>query len=268
MANRAVGLNRTGTGSWNAMAGPAPEEIVRRAMLRQRWRDVSFLHWPFDPPVVQALLPAAMRVDTFDGAAWVSLTPFSAEATRPLGVPPAPGLSWFPETNLRTYVIGPDGRDGLWFFTLEADSLATVVPARGLLGVPYRWAAMSVERQHQPQQRTYRSRRRLGTRHVSHRIVVRPTALTSTGDALSGWLTGRWRAWTRIAGRFATVPAQHEPWPLNSAELVELDENLMAASGLRRPDEPPTVHFSPGVDVRLGWPQPVTRPDAHERQSS
>jgi uncharacterized protein len=105
-------------------------------MLRQRWRDVSFLHWPFDPGVVQALLPAGLHVDTFDGTTWVSLTRFSADATRPLAMPPLPGVSWFPETNLRTYVIGPDGRDGLLFFTLEPDSLLTVAVARTLLGVP------------------------------------------------------------------------------------------------------------------------------------
>ena len=36
-----------------------------------------------------------------------------------------------------TFVRGPDGRDGLWFFSLEADSLGTVVGASTAYGVPY-----------------------------------------------------------------------------------------------------------------------------------
>ena len=72
---------------------------------------------------------------------------------------------------------------------------------------------------------------------------------------MTAWLTGRWRAWTRVAGRFATVPAEHEPWPLVAAELVELEENVVTASGLPAPAERPVVHFSPGVSVRLGFPQ-------------
>ena len=223
-------------------------------MVRQRWRDVSFIHWPYQPGVVRELLPAGLEPDTFEGAAWVGLTPFAVERSRLMMSPPLPGLSSFPETNVRTYVIGPDGRDGLWFFTLEADSLPIVTAARGLLGVPYRWAEMNVDRD--DERYTYASRRRLGSVRVRHRIVVRPGDGRPVGeDALAGWLTGRWRAWTRIAGRFSAVPAQHEPWPLVDADVVELEENVIASAGLPAPVGVPVVHFSPGVSVRLGWPQ-------------
>lgn len=46
--------------------------------------------------------------------------------------------------NVRTYVTGPDGERGIWFFTLEADRLAAVLGARLMYGLPYRWAAMRV----------------------------------------------------------------------------------------------------------------------------
>src|SRR5688572_21053648 len=107
------------------MSGSRPEEQIPFPMVRQRWRDVSFLHWRYDPAALQSLLPDDLEVDTFDGHGWVSLTPFLVEGLRPALAPAVPGLSTFPETNLRTYVVGPDGRDGLWFLTLEADSIST-----------------------------------------------------------------------------------------------------------------------------------------------
>jgi pimeloyl-ACP methyl ester carboxylesterase len=35
----------------------------------------------------------------------------------------------FPETDVRTYVVGPDGREGLWFFSLDAARLEPVLVA-------------------------------------------------------------------------------------------------------------------------------------------
>ena len=126
-------------------------------MVRQRWCDVVFLHWQLDPAIVGARLPSGLVVDELDGAAWVTLVAFGVRATRPAWGPAVPFVSDFTETNLRTYVIGPDGRDGLWFFTLETDSLPTVLGAR-LLGIPYRWATMV--RRRSGTELAYGSRRR------------------------------------------------------------------------------------------------------------
>src|SRR4029078_5200513 len=119
------------------MAGREPEDRVRFPMIRQGWRDVSFLHWPYEADVVQALLPDGFSVDLFDGVGWVSLTPFRVERSRLALTPPLPGASGFPETNLRTYVAGPDGVDGLWFLTLEADSLPIAAAAPAFVYVPH-----------------------------------------------------------------------------------------------------------------------------------
>jgi uncharacterized protein len=236
------------------MAGSEPEEVVRWPMIGQRWCDVSFLHWRYDPGVIQALLPDGLTVDTREGAGWIGLTPLAVEGSRPAMTPAVPGLSSFPETNLRTYVKGPDGRDGLWFFTLEADSLSTVTAASGLLGVPYRWASMAVRRH--PDRITYDSRRRNRRNAIGHHIVVRPgDEPTADTTGLVAWLTGRWRAWTHVRRRFAAVPAQHEPWPVVDAELLELEENLLADAGLTPPANPPILHFAAGVHVRLGFPR-------------
>ncbi|MDP8970320.1 MAG: DUF2071 domain-containing protein [Actinomycetota bacterium] len=236
------------------MAGAEPEEQIRLPIFYQSWRDVTFLHWRYEPGTLRALLPSDLKPDVRDGSAWVGLTPFRVERFRLPLLPPAPAVSRFPETNLRTYVVGPDGSDGLWFFTLEVDSIPTTVAARLGFGIPYRLAEMQVDRNGPGID--YRSQRR-GRPTVGHRIVVEPGAPLEAQDpdGLEHWLTGRWRAWTRIAGTWADVRVHHQPWPLWKAGVVTLEETLLTSVGLPAPDHPPLVHFSPGVDVQFGPPR-------------
>jgi uncharacterized protein YqjF (DUF2071 family) len=223
----------------------------------QRWSRMTFLHWAYEPDVVAHLLPRGLVPDVFDGRAWVAVTPFVLQGMRLSLTPPLPGLSSFSETNVRTYVKGPDGRDGLFFISLEVASLATMIGARLGYGVPYRWAAMAVGEEDGTV--VYTSRRRTGS-PAGHRIVVRPGSPYHPGELgeRDHWLTGRWRAWSCWAGRFVSIPVRHEPWPLWRAEVLTLEETLLADAGLPVPGAPPLVHYSPGVDdVRLGPPVPV-----------
>ncbi len=101
----------------------------------------------------------------------------------------------------------------------------------------------------------YRSRRRVGAA-ATHDIVVRPGEPFDAVPERDHWLTGRWRAHTRIATLPATAPVEHEPWPLCRASVLRLEETLLSAAGLPAPTGAPLVHYSPGVHVRLGAPQP------------
>lgn len=108
---------------------------LRRAVMEQRWDDVTFLHWPYDPAVVQRLLPAGVQADTFDDAAWVSLVPFRMVDLRLPGRRPLP-FGTFPEVNVRTYVRHGNRR-GVWFFSLDIDRIAPTVVARACYRLPY-----------------------------------------------------------------------------------------------------------------------------------
>ena len=217
---------------------------------------MTFLHWAYAPGQLRPLLPSELGVDTWEGEAWVSVTPFVMVDFRLPGLPAVPGVSTFPETNVRTYVRGPDGRDGLWFLSLEADSLPTVLAASSVYGVPYRWADMAVD---EGEVVRYRSHRRAAPT-VGHDIQVRVGSPCPAPSELDHWLTGRWRAWTKIARGLATAPVEHQPWPLWDATVVQLEESLLSAVGLPEPDRPPLVQYSPGVDVRLGAPRFVASP--------
>ncbi len=128
------------------IVSPFAPQPVRRPVMLQSWRWLTFLHWRYEPETIRRLLPSQLTLDTFEDAAWVGLTPFLLRNLRPPRLPALPWISQFPETNVRTYVRGPDGERGVWFFTLEADRLAAVIGARSLYRLPYRWADMRVER--------------------------------------------------------------------------------------------------------------------------
>jgi Uncharacterized conserved protein (COG2071) len=79
------------------MRAPEPSD-VRTAVMWQHWRQMTFIHWRYPADAVGALLPDAVRVQTFDGDAWVGLLPFLMDKVRPPRLVPAvPWLSRFPE---------------------------------------------------------------------------------------------------------------------------------------------------------------------------
>jgi len=125
--------------------------------MTQTWHDLLFAHWPIDPAVLVRKLPVELPLDLFDDRAWIGVIPFHMTNVGPRGVPSLPGLSAFPELNVRTYVI-LDGKPGVYFFSLDAASTLAVIGARTMFHLPYFRAAMSV---HTDGRRvTYRSARR------------------------------------------------------------------------------------------------------------
>jgi uncharacterized protein len=217
----------------------------------QRWRDVTFVHWRYPSDVVQRLLPAPLEVETFDGLAWVGLVPFTMSGLRPPGLPALPWLSTFPETNVRTYVRAPNGPTGVWFLSLDAARLAAVLAGRAGYGLRYRWSSMRVDVA--GDRVDYRSRRRWPGPVVArcHLRVDVGSPLIEPGK-LDRWLTKRHRFYTMIAGRLATATADHPPWSLRRAVLLEFSDDLVSAAGVPAPTESPVVHYSAGTSARIG----------------
>jgi uncharacterized protein YqjF (DUF2071 family) len=58
------------------MPSLSPDERAWPPVLKARWLQQIFVHWPFRPADVQVLLPRGLPVDEYDGMAWVSFTPF------------------------------------------------------------------------------------------------------------------------------------------------------------------------------------------------
>lgn len=236
---------------------PVPVRPVRRSILAQRWHDLAFLHWPVAPGDVAPLLPAGTRPDVFDGHSYVGLIGFRMVGLGPLAGPGLPYLGTFCETNVRLYSVDGAGRRGVVFRSLDASRLLPVLVAQASLRLPYKWAAMRLDRDDDLY--TYTCRRRWpGPAGATSRMLVRRGAAIADPDPLEHFLTARWGLHTRAHGRTVYLPNVHPQWPLHRAELVELADDLVPAAGLPAPAGPPcSVLFSPGVPVRFGPPLPV-----------
>ncbi len=220
----------------------------------QRWEQLTFLHWPFDPADVQRLLPDGLHVDTFGGAAWVGLVPFFMRVRTASGLR-APWASDFCETNVRTYVRDDDGRAGIWFMSLDAARLGAVAVARSTYRLPYFWSSMRLIIR--GQQVSYGCRRRWPGPPVASRVRVRIGAPFSAADLndRDHFLTARWVLFSVSGPRHRFARAWHRPWPLYRAQVQAVDDHLITAAGLPPPEGEPLAHYSPGVDVRIGRPE-------------
>jgi len=224
--------------------------------MRMRWESIAFLHWSYDVDVVQALLPEGLTVEAYEGRAWVGLIPFQMTVAPARG-PEVPWLSHFPETNVRTYVRGPNGLAGIWFFSLDAARSAAVSAARASWGLPYYWSDMQIERT--DSETMYQSTRRGPGPRATSAVAVEvgdpiPQAQLTTFDH---YLTARFVLWAYHLGRLWYTRAEHPPWPLRRARVTRLHDNLLTAARLPAPEGEPVVHFSDGVDVRVGLPRAV-----------
>lgn len=220
----------------------------------QVWRQISLLHWPVAPEVLGSFVPEPLALDTLDGDAWITLTPFSTTC-EVAGRVSLPGPRRFPETNLRTYVRGPDGRDGLLFLSLDVANPANAALGRAI-GLPYFLGEMTVDDAGGALH--YTGRRRCGA-DAAYAVTVVPGAAKSQ-DALDVFLIGRWSAYVPVPGLVVRHDVHHAPWPLREAQVVECREHLSTAAGVDLRTAPPALaHYAPEVAARLAPANVVCR---------
>jgi uncharacterized protein YqjF (DUF2071 family) len=216
------------------------------------WNQITFLHWRYPPAAAQALLPPGLTAETFEGSAWIGLTPFLMEGVRPPGLPAVPCLSRFGEINVRTYVHDERGRSGIWFLSLDAALLPAVLAARAGYWLPYYWSDVTVRVT--GGRIGYRCRRRwpAGGARCDAEVQLGPPLAEGERDKLAHFLTARYRLFTVVAGRLAAAEAEHPDWPLHHATVLALGQDLLPRAGLPPPPGEPLAHASPGVPVRIG----------------
>lgn len=214
------------------------------------WHELLFMHWPLAPGALRPLLPAGLELDTFEGQAWIGIVPFRMRNVRARFTPPIPGLSAFPELNVRTYVRA-GGKAGVWFFSLDAAQPLAVRTARWLFHLPYFDARMSVSA-HADQVEYASTRTHLNAPPASLRMRYGPTgpAYNAKPGELDDFLTNRLCLYS--AGPDGTLyrgDIHHAPWPLQPAEAQIDDLQMTQQIGIQLPDCKPLLHYAHRLDV-------------------
>ena len=220
----------------------SPQKSPReRLALRMGWHHLLFLHWPIDAAQLQFLVPRELEIETFEGAAYIGLVPFTMRRVRPRmlpGLPFAPRFyEDFHETNVRTYVRHrATGESGVWFFSLDAANFPAVVAARSWFHLPYFWSQMSL--------RSHRNARDLHIEYSNRRLwpspkncgcevrVQVPNAaphLAQVGT-LEHFLVERYTLFSGDDNAIFRGRVRHKPYQLQKVDVESWREDLIGAA--------------------------------------
>ena len=224
---------------------PIPES---RWTLGQTWEHTFWAHWAVSTTDIRVLVPDDLEIEEHDGSAWVGIQFFRVRALRARGALPVPGISAFLQLNVRTYVRGPDGLPGVWFFSIDASSRLAAVGVRRIYRVPAFHARMTLEPVGGWQEADCV---RIGEPGRVFAARYRATGETFNAEpgSLEFFLTERYR----LFAADARAEMHHDRWVLSPAEAdVELASIAPFALG-----EPRCCHFAFRQDALIWPPEPV-----------
>jgi uncharacterized protein YqjF (DUF2071 family) len=235
------------------MAHPALTQLAHRPWplptrpwrWRQSWRDLLFAHWPISAADLRSAVPEQLEVQEFDGTAWVGLVPFRMAGVMRRPLPDLPGISAFPELNVRTYVTR-DGKPGVWFLSLDAANALAVWAARRFFHLPYYRARMSCTEADDGIRYTSA---RPGAEFAGFYAPTSPPYLAKPGS-LEHWLTERYCLFAQAPdGTIKRNDIHHQPWPLQTARATFERNTMFDFHRLTVPGPPPLLHFAKRLDV-------------------
>jgi uncharacterized protein len=219
-------------------------------IMYQSWGKLLFMHWQMPVDALRPHIPGRLRVDTFDGQAWVAIAPFTIWGSRPVFLPPLPWVGDFHEINVRTYVH-LDGVPGVWFFSLDANSLAAVAGARTFFHLPYHNADIRLEQQGQSV--VYSVSRRDGRARFDATWAVGDDLPQAEPGTLDFFLVERYCLYAADGDKLYRCRIHHQPWPLQRATLASWQSSMLEAGGLPTPAGRPLLHGAGPVSVAI-WP--------------
>ncbi len=228
-------------------------------VMYQRWAELLFLHWRWDPAEIQASLPAGLTVDTHDGAGWMGIVPFWMNAVRPRFLPPLPGLSWFLELNLRTYVFDESGTPGVWFYSLDCNQPIATAIARRFFGLNY-ISAHQVGRPSSAERAAEFHSTRRSSQGVSHfQWQPETPAAPAPPSTLEFFLAERYHLFSSHRDRLYRGQVWHEPYRLGGVSVSQAETTLWVDQGWTAPNRPADhAMTSAGVEVSIYPLRPIS----------
>jgi uncharacterized protein YqjF (DUF2071 family) len=218
----------------------------------QSWSKLLFLHWEIPESALRPRLPDRLTIDTFDGKAWIGLTPFTIRNTRPIFIPSIPWLSHFHEVNVRTYVC-LDGVPGVWFFSLDANSLLAVKVARRFFHLPYQTARITLEQQDTTIHYACTRKETGPPAEFKGTWTIGDDLPPAQPGSLAFFLTERYCLYAENRGKLYRSRIHHQPWPLQVASVSSLKSTMIESVGLPGPRGEPLLYCGGPVHTEV-WP--------------
>ena len=224
--------------------------------MHQDWGNLLFLHWRVQPNLIRHLIPQELELDLYGDSAWIGIVPFTMWDIRafPPFAPSLPGLDSMHELNVRTYVHYR-GVPGVWFFSLDVNSLVAATTARAFFHLPYHYSEIEFSGKRSLK---FRSKRDSGA-EASFKAAWTigdelPVAQPGTRDF---FLVERYCLYAESDGDLYRARIYHQPYPLREVTLKNVETNLFEINRLPVPRTPPLVHYADEVNVDIWYLEPV-----------
>lgn len=234
------------------------------AVMFQRWENLLFVHWRWDPVKIQNILPQGLTVDTYHGGAWLGVTPLFLRNVRPRFLPAVPFVSEYLEVDVRTYVYDSLGRPGVYFLSLDCDQPLVVATARRLFNLNYEHAAM---RGHVDDAGWTELASQRAGREAYDLFRYKPASEAEDAEAssLEFFLLERYRIFAAdAAGGLWSARLSHAAHRVRKVDVVVGNPAVLRLAGFDPQSRPPDhVCMVDPLDVELHAPEPV--PDVERR---
>jgi hypothetical protein len=219
-----------------------------RWTLGQTWEQTLWAHWPVDAAELRDRVPGDLELEEHDGSAWLGIMFFRVRALRARGALPLPGISSFLQLNVRTYVRGPDGLPGVWFFSIDASSRLAALGVRRIYNVPAFHARMTLD--------SVGGWLEAECARIGERGRVFSGRYRAAGDvtpaepgSLEWFLTERYRLFTAEG----SAEMHHDQWQLRPAEA---EVELHSITPVRVTGDP-LCHLATRQDALIWPPDPI-----------
>ena len=226
----------------------------RIPVMYEKWHDLLFLHWEYDPHTIQRLLPKGLYVDTFEDKAYLGVVPFFMRDVHPQIFPSILRTSDFLELNVRTYVYDSNGTPGVWFYSLDANHYLAVKAARLFFNLPYFYANMTAEFNPNNREIAYSSYRYGTDANLKTQFRYRSISDTSLAKpgTLEFFLIERYILFAYSNNKLYSGRVWHSPYQLTDVEVSNLDENVLCLDGFSKRSRTPDHRImSAGVEVDI-----------------
>lgn len=219
-------------------------------LMTQTWTDVVFVHWPVEASSIRSSVPDGIEIDIYGGQAWISVVFFSLKEAGLIITPRFSIKEKVHEMNVRTYVKR-NGKQGVYFFSLDTNSLLNTVGPRLAYFLPYFWADLKKERNNESL--TIKAARKSSHRKYKCSLSTCGQTYTAEKGSLDEWLTERYCLFNRIGGRYLRTDIHHKKWRLMQAEGRAAENSFLQPELEGAAAETPIFHYSKSQTAFI-WP--------------
>jgi len=211
---------------------------------KQTWKNLLFQHFEIaNTNLLNKYLPKDCTFEYFEGKFYLGLVAMNMTNVRHKAMQNIVWFSNYNELNVRTYIVH-NNRPGVLFLSLDVDSIISILGARILYGLPYRYS--TYEPSANSAQKVCSLRKGAIEFQTQYSVTSEPKRYKKGSFAF--WATERYFFANKYLGVIFKGEIEHQPWELSTATAHNTNLSILErySVGKRHPE----ILFCKQLDVQ------------------